>query len=643
MRSKFTFILLALNLGVFGYLLYSERPWSATQRMDENRRRVLGPEAANLSALEISASTDLTTASATTTPTQSVRLERRGEAWFLSTPLDWPANDFAVRRILNELQFLENETSFPVADLARNGQSLADYGLDNPRLTVTCTPAATDSAATPFVLKIGATPAVGNRLYILSPDGTRVHVVGQSLAAALSLDLAQLRSDQLFTIPVFEARALTLQAGTATTARTRLRRDQTRWLFEAPITTRAAKTPVELLVNDLNALRVSRFLAPEQAPSPEVTGLATPRARITLEGNARRESLTLGLPVTPPAPGDETVELFARLDWRTTPAANEPPVLFTVTLPVPVLETLEKAQTALRDPRLLELDPARVTAISLSAPLLPELRIQKLDSAAAWQIAAPASAVPLRADPLLVERLLQRLQLLEAVRFASDAPSRLELENLGFNRPERTIILQLAPDAPAANAPATIPSTLTLELAQPGGSDEGLYARITGQPFIYAIPPDTLGQIPVAARVYRDRALSRIPEAVKITRLTLRRAGDPAATPLLDYLADSTAPAAPVATLLAAIRDLRAKNIVREDYPATVLVDGTEQPWSYTLEATLDPASAAGPFTLSIAERTGGMTQLVGSSALGLVFTVEQPVLDALWALIYGPRDVPAP
>jgi hypothetical protein len=38
---------------------------------------------------------------------------------------------------------------------------------------------------------------------------------------------------------------------------------------------------------------------------------------------------------------------------------------------------------------------------------------------------------------------------------------------------------------------------------------------------------------------------------------------------------------------------------------------------------------------LHLAERSGGMTQLAGSAALGLVFTLEQPVLDALWALLY--------
>ncbi|MFM2075984.1 MAG: hypothetical protein RJB34_2289, partial [Pseudomonadota bacterium] len=36
--------------------------------------------------------------------------------------------------------FLEHETSFPVSDLAPNGQTLADYGLEKPRLVITAPP-----------------------------------------------------------------------------------------------------------------------------------------------------------------------------------------------------------------------------------------------------------------------------------------------------------------------------------------------------------------------------------------------------------------------------------------------------------------------------------------------------------------------
>ncbi len=673
MRSKFTLLLLALNLALLGYLAVTER-WITPDKVEENRKRVLGPEAADLSEIEIA--THLSPSSpapaSAPSPESVIRIKRdaKSGSWLLSSPLDWPANDFAVRLILNQLQFLENETSFLVSDLARNGQTLADYGLAEPRIVVTCVPAiakAADGAPAqpepkPFVLKIGATAAVGDRLYILSPDERRIHVAGpktsENLLAALTLDLARLRSDQLFTIPVFEARALTLQSGAANSARTRLRREQSRWTFEAPIAARAAKTPVELAVNDLNALRVARFLPADAAPSPEAAGLATPRLRVTLEGNARRETLLLGAPVPASGPAaaapaaDATVELYARLDWNVVPVAtdNKRPVLFTVQVPSGLLATLEKAQTVLRDKRVLDLDPARVTALALSAPGFPELRIQKLDSSSAfpaWQIAAPAAGAPLRADAVLVERLLQRLQLLEAVPprpdaspFVSDAPSSADLERLGFNRPERVVTLQLAAPASAGGGPSSTSNELVLEFAQPVVAGPDLYARVAGQPFIYSVPPDTLARIPVAPLVFRDRTLARLPDGTRITRLVIRRAGAPEAAPLLDFTPGAEPAPAPVATLLSALRELRAQSIDRESFPATVPVDGVEKPWAYTLEAALDPAPGSGPFRLSLAERAGGSTQLAGSEALGLVFTLEQPVLDALWQILYR---APAP
>jgi len=651
-RSKVTFLLLALNLALFGYLLLSEHPWSATTRIEENRRRVLGPEAANLCALTITTrpAPDAPPGSAPTT----LRLERRGETWFLAAPLDWPANDFAIRRILNELQFLEHETSFPVADLTGNGQSLADYGLDHPRLEILATPTPPPAGSTTppspaFTLRLGASTAVGNRLYVLSPDGARVHVVPQSFGAAFGADpaalFAELRSDRLFTIPVFEARALTLQSGAAS-VRTRLRRDQTRWAFEAPITTRAAKTPVELLINDLNALRVSRFLPTEPAPSPETTGLAVPRLRLTLEGNSRRETLLLGLPAAPTIPGAETIELHARLDDRPTP--------FTVAVPTAVLATLDQAQTDLRDRRVLAFDPARVTAITIAPPGDSgpgPLRIQKLDSNSggtpAWRLSSAALPTPARADANLVAKLLGNLQLIEASAprpktspFVSDAPSRVELENLGFNRPERTVTLELAAAEPSANAPLDTPSTLVLELAQPGGSDNGLYARVTGQPFLYAVPPETLLLLDSAPLSYRDRELARLPETTRITRLVIRPVSAADAPALLDYTVSNTPPPPAIAALLSGLRELRAGRVVRESFPASIQIDGVEKPWAYRLEATLSPP-ADGPLVLAIAARTGGATQLAGSEHLGLVFTLEQPMLDALWTLLQPAASTP--
>ena len=73
---------------------------------------------------------------------------------------------------------------------------------------------------------IGDTTKVGNRLYVLSPDGKRIHVVGRSLADSLGLTVSQLQADTIFNIPLFEVRSFNLQTG----APANLRSASPRWI-----------------------------------------------------------------------------------------------------------------------------------------------------------------------------------------------------------------------------------------------------------------------------------------------------------------------------------------------------------------------------------------------------------------------------
>src|ERR1700679_308597 len=149
MRSKVTLVLLFLNVALFFFIFYFERDWRTERASHEARRRVLGPEAANITSLEVTGAT----------PETSYSLERRGDAWFLTKPVDWPANPNAVSHILNELQFLEHVASFSTKGLEKTGQKLADYGLEQPKMTLSFTSGveSTTGNAVPqtTVLKIG--------------------------------------------------------------------------------------------------------------------------------------------------------------------------------------------------------------------------------------------------------------------------------------------------------------------------------------------------------------------------------------------------------------------------------------------------------------------------------------------------------
>ncbi len=601
MRSKVTLVLLFLNVALFFFIFYFERDWRIEHSTLETRRRVLGPEAADIRELEVTGAA----------PSGGFSIERRGDSWYLTKPVEWPANPNAVSRILNELQLLEHETSFSTRDLEKNGQKLADYGLEQPKLTVTFT-SGDGVAAKTTVLRIGDTTKVGKHLYLLSPDGERIHVVGRSLADSLLIAFDELRSDVVFSIPFFEARSLSLQTGAPSGVRVRLHREGNRWSFETPVIARAAESVTELAINELRR-SARQVLRPGQNP-PASPFTSAASMRVTIEGNNRHETLFIGSPTD----GEST---FHRVSSRGVPA------IFTVSIPEPLMSTLRNAPDELRDKHVLDFEPGSVTSIALSAPNQAELALQRLEAATAgplagWQIIRRANGAQgpqtLNADAGAVHRLLDQLETLTALRFQSDAPTAADLEDWGFNRPEREIALTLGGASPAQ---------VTLQIGLPTKRESVAYARIAGSSSVYAVEPDILRETSASLLAWRDRQLSTLPAAAKITSLTISGAADNVpvyAHKISDgetwegaLATETEAKRAAVLTVLAQLRSLRAATFVEEGFPDKVFAAGEVRPWRYRLDATVSLPGGTGAgqvttMTLWLAERTGATEQLAG-------------------------------
>ncbi len=647
MRTKVTLVLLFLNVALFFFIFHFERDWRTERAALEVRRRVLGPEASDIRSITVE---------------HAFRLERRSaDSWFLTEPLEWPANFQAVTRIVNDLQLLDHETSFSVRNVIKNGLSLATYGLDHPRLVVTLTSGGADttgSAPITTVLRFGDTAKSGGQLvYLLSPDGEQIHVVRRELVDSLSLPLEQLRSDAILTVPVFEASSLNLQATAPATAgsasspgpRVRLRyeRDSKRWQFEAPIPdARADKNATELAINGLDALRVKSFVT--DVPSGPLPS-AAPALRVAIEGNGRHETLFVGAPAAPAREGEDR-EYYAQLEDR--------PALFTVVIPSTLMDALGNAQEALRDRHVLDFDPSAVTAITLASPSekQPEITLQRLEAPAGggWQIVLGrnGAAGPQRADLAAVQALLNQLSLLTAVAFQSDAPQAADLETWGFNLPEREITLSVAPSG------ATPTASLLLQIGVPTPRDDRAFARVANAPSVYAVAPDILDETPMAPLAWRDKLLRDLPAGAAITGLRLTDLLTQ--KPVLAWRADTglapgAAPApagseAALHELQAQLRTLRARRFLQDAFSDSIKDErGETRRWRYRLEMDYTlPAGAGGgeshTSALWFTERTAGSQQYAGSIEFKAVFAIEQPLLDALWTLTYGARDPgPAP
>jgi hypothetical protein len=656
MRTKVTLVLLFLNVALFFFIFKVERNWATPNRADQARGRVLGSETANITAIEVTS----------TVAGRAFSLEkRRGDQWMMTAPLEWPANPHAVSTIVHDLQLLENETSFPTKDLGKNGApTLADYGLDKPKLTVTFR-SGSDTARNVTTLRIGDTTKVGNRLYILSPNGDRVHVVNRSLADSLSLPLEQLRAETLLTIPVYEARSLSIRTGSPDQARSgaaggppiRIRRmnDVSRWQFETPMVARASKLMIDTTIMELNRLHAKSFPTPPPAVPPATAHIL----RVSLEGNNRQETLFLGEPVpvtagTAPAPkpgAPADVEYYAQLEGR-------PPV-FTVVVPAGLVDDLRNSTVKLREKRFLEFEPRMVNTITLAAPLSnqPTLTLQRRENAAdasaggAWEIvrrgegAQGTQTQP--ADTLLVQRLLNQLTSLTAINFVSDAPTSTQLENWGFNRREREIRLTFGGSA----SPGAASTELVLQLGT--DAQRQVYAR-HGTPndpgtSIYAVDSEILRELPPEPVVWRQRLVHELPAAARISGLKITDLMQPG-KPLLETTFDATGqPAGTVANadavkkLAAQLRKVTARRFVQGTFSDKVTIAGDERPWRYRLEATVSLPGGTGEqsstLPLQFTERVGGALQFAGSKELDAIFEVDQPLIDALWPLTEGVRD----
>ncbi|MDF9827279.1 hypothetical protein M2103_001989 [Ereboglobus sp. PH5-5] len=637
MRTKITIVLLLLNAALFYYIFYVRQHDIG----DRETTTILGSEASNIQAITIEDPDQ---------PGSAIHLVRQGDNWTISSPVEWPANPFAVRPIIADLQRLYSITSFTVQDLVKSGQTLDEYGLEKPKRILTFTPASLPGLpVNPVTLKIGAPTQAGNRLYILSPDGQRVHIVMRSLAESLNVRLDTLRADTLFTIDVFEARSLNIEP--AAGSRVRFRRDNERWALEAPIQARASKTGTEITINDLRGLRVDRFLDTADTAAPARDSLALPALRVTVEGNNRSETLLIGdrLEKAPSAAsgGEDTepaAEYYAQLDGRKA--------YFIVRIPDILVKTLRDAQQDLRDRHILDFNRANVTSITIAAAQQTEVVLQRLEAtgnpeSAPWQIIRRTDHGPqiTPADHDAVVRLLDSLAGLRVLQdgtegkgFVNDAPSDAEKENYGFTmRPAREITLNFAA-APALTLQVGSGASTVAETAG------NTYARVTNQNYIYRVSPDILDELPANPLAYRDRVIRELPAgaqitALKLTDLARRVVVMDAAFPLEPGTVGREA----IESLSAQLRTLRAKRFTSDDFANTIYVAGEERSWAYQLEMTITLSGGAAARTdtdsLFVAARSGGTTQYIGSPQYRVIFEAEQSLIDALHTITYGPRD----
>lgn len=619
MRLKFTVFLLALNIIAFGLINFLGK---RAQQTDPNMGGLsgqIGREVIEADRIELSGQ-----------GLDAPRiLKRNGSTWSISEPMQWSANYFAVNRILNQLQFLEEEASFSVAEIEKTGQTLADYGLEEPLIELSI--AEGDEVIT---LSIGTLTEIGNNVYLLGPNREDIFVVSRKVIDGLLIDLGDLRTREIFDIPVFEVEGLNLQIKSPASVangdlKVRLARTSTGWNFEAPLTAKANPELVSNTINTLTAAKVGRFIE-QEAIDPVLQGLESPFMRVTIQGNKRRQTLLIGNRDNSAPAG---AAYFAKLD-------NNPTVF---TVGSKAFDELREAQEALRERNFMKFDPDALTAINISENGR-QIRLQRIETGKLnWQViesSTNADIQPRRADPEIMERLIKDLSSLRATGFAMDAPSSADLERYGFNQPRRTVTLTTNNDTDD-----------TLTLAHPASENEKLFAKNDRDEFIYEVERRTILELlPLNSLHYRNRSLETLPEAAAITALKLENLATGEAIfehtlgnegiQWVNALSESDEKQrASILKLIEGIRKFQVKSYLKDGYSEKghQLDAETTLPWLYRLTAKISlpggDTKRTDTRSYDFTKRLSGTIQVGGSKLHDSVFESSQVTLDALYEL----------
>lgn len=617
MRFKFTIFLLGLNIIVFGLIAYLGKQADSGGDSTSNLSGQIGREIIEADRIELRGSGR----------DRPRVLTRTGANWEISEPMQWKANYFAVNRILNQLQFIEEEATFSVEEIENTGQTLADYGLEEPLIELIIS-----EGEDSLKLSIGTLTEIGNNVYLLGPDQKRIFVVGREVIDGLRVDFADLRNREIFDIPVFEVMELSVRIKSAPEVssgdlRVRLANTAGKWRFEAPLSADADPNLVSNTINILAAIKVGRFIEPEVS-DPILHGLENPFMRVTLHGNKRRQTLLIGNR-DPSTPEGVSPQYFAKLENN--------PIAFTVD--ARPFENLLQAQESLRERNFMSFAASELNAIHI-VESGRQIRLQKIETGD-WQVLESignGQIQPRRADTAIMQSLIQDLLQLRAKTFVIDAPNSVDLERLGFNEPRRSVTLQFDSEEP-----------VVLELTHPENENEKLYARTDTKESIYEVERrPTLQLLPLNTLHYRNRIIETLPTAAIIKKLTLTNLitnetflnlesdSQEDWVRVLDQLNPQQSEA--TSTLLSSLRKFVVKSYLSNIYSDAYQLDSEKSlPWTYALTAEV---ILPGGDTQQIRElkyvftdRLAGTMQVGGSEQHNVTFELGLELIEAIYVL----------
>lgn len=237
MKGRNLLILAALVLAVAAYIFLVERHRPSSDEAEEQAQAVI-PDL----------DTDQVTAIRLEGGPEVVRLERRGDAWRLTQPLDFAADSSRVNTLLSSLANLKAERRVPAAEVAP-----AELGLESPAYTVLLEGADGELAR----LAIGDEAPLGAERAVRLAGADEIVYCRSWFVSDLDRPVDDWRSRDVVELAEEDVASLEVDAPAG---RIRAVRVADGWRLLEPVEDLGDRDHLRNVVSDLNAMRIQEFV-----------------------------------------------------------------------------------------------------------------------------------------------------------------------------------------------------------------------------------------------------------------------------------------------------------------------------------------------------------------------------------------------
>jgi len=446
MKWKQTLILLGAFVVFLGYVLIFQRgePPRKGQVMRFNQKKA--------ARLEINYKQEAGPSSP-----QDVALEKRGDDWYVTKPLQGLADKSTVEQLLKDVSGLEAQSRFTKADANEMFRDHAkELGLEKPDAVIQAFDARNRALAK---LQLGAKLQIGSDRYALAND--QLITLTTWTADSLQKKAPDLRDKHLTHFKPDEVKQLVLDYPDRALGLERLSGDK--WRLIKPVEAKAEGYSCNDLLTKVEQLEARDFLPPEKGKTDKDYGLDRPQIKVTVKLKGGKEQIVLLGSRKQDAAGDV---VYAKTQGR------DEILLVAAT----ALTDLNKDMMAVRDAKLVSMAGTDVQDLTINCKGVTYVLSKKDEK---WQMEMPKQG---EVDESKARDMLWAAEDLRAKTFVAEHPT--NLKPFGLDQPQARVEL------------AGKGQSVTVSIGNAGGEKGQVYARSSEQEAVALVSGEILQRLP---------------------------------------------------------------------------------------------------------------------------------------------------